>query len=318
MTKKPDIGALFGAGDVSTFLGLEHCEDLNTLEAPAVILGVPGATPYRTVGAYCAGAPAALRESAARMAANIDRYNFDLGGPIYSGGAARAVDAGDLPYDADDFEANRASITSAVRTILKRGAVPVVLGGDDSVPIPVNAAYAGRGPHTILQIDAHIDWRREHMGEPLGLSSTMRRSSEMAHIERIVQVGARGTGSAHPDDVQDALDWGAKLVLAEEVHRDGVEAALRHLPEGAETILCFDVDALDPSIVPGVIGRAPGGFSYFQVLDLIRGAAAKGRIAGINVVEYAPQDDIDGIGAMNVARLIAAMLGLLARQADQA
>ena len=45
--------------------------------------------------------------------------------------------------------------------------------------------------------------------------------------------------------------------------------------------------------------------------------ATKGRIAGINVVEYAPQDDIDGIGAMNVARLIAAMLGLLARQTDR-
>ena len=196
-----------------------------------MILGVPGATPYRTVGAYCAGAPAALRESAARMAANIDRYNFDLGGPIYDADAVRAVDAGDLRYDPEDFVANRDSITAAVRTILDRGAVPIVLGGDDSVPIPVNAAYAGRGPHTILQIDAHIDWRREHMGEPLGLSSTMRRSSEMPHIERIVQVGARGTGSAHPDDVQDALDWGAKLVLAEDVHHNGVEMALKHAPD---------------------------------------------------------------------------------------
>lgn len=315
MTNKPDIGALFGAGDVATFLGLEACTDLATVDAPAVILGVPGATPYRSVGAYCAGAPAALRQSAARMAANIDRYNFDLGGPIYHAGEARAVDAGDLPFDADDFAANRAAITGAVRTILDRGAVPIVLGGDDSVPIPVNAAFEGRGPHTILQIDAHIDWRREHMGEPLGLSSTMRRSSEMPHVEHIVQVGARGTGSAHPDDVRDAMDWGARLVLAEAVHNDGVEAALQHIADDAQIILCLDVDALDPSIVPGVIGRTPGGFSYFQVLDLIRGAAARGRIAGINVVEYAPQDDIGGLGAMNVARLIAAMLGILARQA---
>lgn len=318
MAEKPDLGALFGAGDVTTFLGLEACADLSATSAPAVILGVPGATPYQSVGAYCADAPTALRASAARMAANIDRHNFDLGGPIYSGTAPRAVDAGDLPFDAGNFAANRANITSAVRTILDRGAVPIVLGGDDSVPIPVIAAYEGRGPHTILQIDAHIDWRREHMGEPMGLSSTMRRSSEMPHIEHIVQTGARGTGSAHPDDVRDAIDWGAKLVLAEDVHRDGVQTALQHIPEGAEIILCLDVDALDPSIVPGVIGRTPGGFSYFQVLDLIRGAAAKGRIAGINVVEYAPQDDVDGIGAMTVSSLIAAMLGILARQASQA
>ena len=314
MTDKPDLGALFGAGDVTTFLGLDRCDDLGALDAPAAILGVPGATPYQSVGAYCAGAPAALRASAARMAANIDRYNFDLGGPLYPDGAARAVDAGDLPFDETDFAANRANITGAVRTILDRGAVPIVLGGDDSVPIPMIAAYEERGPHTILQIDAHIDWRREHMGETLGLSSTMRRSSEMPHIEHIVQVGARGTGSAHPDEVQDALNWGAKLVLAEDVHHNGVEVALQHVPDDAEIILHLDVDAMDPSLVPGVIGRTPGGFSYFQVLDLIRGAAGKGRIAGIAVVEYAPQDDVDEIGAMNVARLIAAMLGLLARQ----
>ena len=314
MADKPDIGALFGADDVATFLGLDACDDLAKLDAPVAILGVPGATPYRTVGAYCAGAPGALRASAARMAANIDRYNFDLGGPMYPEGSRRAVDAGDLAYDPSDFAANRSHIRNSIETILERGAVPIVLGGDDSVPIPVHAAYEGRGPLTILQIDAHIDWRPEHMDEPLGLSSTMRRSSEMAHIERIVQVGARGTGSAHPDDVQDALDWGAKLVLAEDVLRGGVETALQHIPDGSELLIAFDVDALDPSIVPGVIGRTPGGFSYYQVLDLLRGAFQKSRVAGICVVEYAPQDDVDGIGAINVARLIAAMLGLLARQ----
>ncbi|MEM7190881.1 MAG: arginase family protein [Pseudomonadota bacterium] len=317
MTEKPDLGALFGASDVSTFMGLAACDDLASLDAPAVIIGAPGATPYRSVGAYCAGAPAALRASAAGLAANIDRHNFDLGGPIYPPGAARAVDVGDLPFESDDFAANRAAIQRAMETILSRGAVPILLGGDDSVPIPMLAAFAGGGPFTILQIDAHIDWRREHMGEPLGLSSTMRRASEMAHIERIVQVGARGIGSAHSDDVRDALDWGAVLVLAEEVHRGGVEAALRHIPEGSQIIIAFDVDALDPSIMPGAIGRTPGGFSYFQVLDLLRGAAAKGRIAGIDVVEYMPEVDVDGIGAMNVSRLIAAMLGLLARQDAQ-
>ncbi|MEM6660814.1 MAG: arginase family protein [Pseudomonadota bacterium] len=314
MTNGPDLGALFGAGDVTTFMGLAACEDLSALDAPAAILGAPGATPYKSVGAYCAGAPAALRASAAALAANIDRHNFDLGGPIYPGGTARAVDAGDLPFDAQDFAANRAAIEDAIRTIRERSAVPVLLGGDDSVPIPMLTGFAGGGPYTILQIDAHIDWRREHMGEPLGLSSTMRRASEMAHIERIVQVGARGIGSAHSDDVRDALDWGVVLVLAEEIHNGGVETALRHIPEGSQIIVCLDVDAMDPSIMPGVIGRTPGGFSYLQTLDLIRGAAHRGRIAGVSLVEYVPEMDVDGQGALTASRLLAATLGLLARQ----
>jgi agmatinase len=74
------------------------------------------------------------------------------------------------------------------------------------------------------------------------------------------------------------------------------------------------VDALDPSIVPGVIGRTPGGLTYFQTLDLIKGASKKGRICGINFVEYMPEVDVDGIGALTTSRLIAASMGILSRQ----
>lgn len=79
-------------------------------------------------------------------------------------------------------------------------------------------------------------------------------------------------------------------------------------------VVCIDVDGLDPSIVPGVIGRGPGGLSYFQTLDLVQGASQRGRIAAINFVEFMPERDIDGIGALTVANLIASTMGILARQ----
>ena len=69
-----------------------------------------------------------------------------------------------------------------------------MIGGDDLVPIPLFEAFAGRGSYTVLQIDAHIDWRDDVNGERLGLSSTMRRASEMGQIGRIIQVGQRGIG----------------------------------------------------------------------------------------------------------------------------
>ena len=106
----------------------------------------------------------------------------------------------DLACVEADPAANRAAIRAAVAKILARGAVPLVIGGDDSVPIPAFEAFHGRGPFTIVQIDAHIDWREEVAGERFGLSSTMRRASEMAQIERIVQVGQRGIGSARPGE----------------------------------------------------------------------------------------------------------------------
>ncbi len=316
MTNKPDIAALFGATDTSTFLGVEACEDLQNLDASSAFIGVPCATPYGAVGAYCQNAPKALRDAIGSLSANIDRHNFDLGGPIFPKGCKPAVDCGDLGWDDKDFAATRALIRRSVGQIINRGAVPIVVGGDDSIPIPMLDALADTGEtYTILQIDAHIDWRRDHMGETLGLSSTMRRASEMAHITQIIQVGARGIGSAHSDDYQDALDWGAAFFPAYDIHSAGIQPVFDQIEDGANIVICLDVDALDPSIVPGVIGRAPGGLSYFQTLDLIKGAANKGRIAAIDFVEFMPEADIDGLGALTVSRLIAATMGILARQA---
>ena len=315
MTGKPDLGALFGATPASTFLGLEKCDDLDRMDASSAYIGAPGATPYGSVGAYCRNAPDALRKATSSLTANIDRHNFDLGGPVFPAGTRRAVDCGDLPFDETDFARNRTVIQDAIRKIVGKSAVPVLVGGDDSVPIPMLEALSATGQtYSVLQIDAHIDWRKSHMDEALGLSSTMRRASEMPHIERIVQVGARGIGSAHSDDHADALAWGAAFFTAHDIHRSGVAPALACIPDDANIILCIDVDALDPSIVPGVIGRTPGGLAYHHVLDLMTGAARKGRIAAMNFVEYVPEADIDGLGGLATAGLISAAMGILARQ----
>lgn len=314
----PNLGALFGAAaQTSTFLGLEACHELNELTAPAALVGAVCATPYASVGAYCRNAPDALRAATSSLTANIDRHDFDHGGPVFPDPARRPVDCGNLPFDEADSQANRTGIADAVSTIVRRGAVPVVLGGDDSIPIPMIEALGASSDgkkFTILQIDAHIDWRETHMGERMGLSSTMRRASEMPHIERIIQVGARGIGSAATSDYQDAIDWGVTFVTAHMLHRQGVEAVLDLIPQDSNIIICIDADALDPSLIPGVIGRAPGGLSYYQAVDLIKGAATKGRIAAMDFVEFMPERDVDGIGALTFARLITTALGTLVRQ----
>jgi len=318
MNDKPNLGALFGAAsEASTFLGLDSCSDLEGLSAPVAILGAPCATPYASVGAYCRNAPQALRQATSSLTANIDRHDFDHGGRVFPDAGRRPVDCGDLTFEEHDAAGNRERIASAVSTIIKKGAIPVLLGGDDSIPIPMIEAIGAASPgqkFTILQIDAHIDWRDVHMGEDKGLSSTMRRASEMEHIERIVQVGARGIGSAATTDYEDAVSWGVKFVPAYDLHKSGIDAVLDNIPEGSNIIICIDADALDPALVPGVIGRAPGGLSYYQAVDLIKGAAKRGKIAAMDFVEFMPERDVDGLGALTFARLITTALGVLVRQ----
>lgn len=315
MSTKPDLAALFGATSSETFLGLAACTDFSTIDASSAFIGAPCATPYGSVGAYAQNGPASLRRAIGSLTANLDRHNFDLGGPTFPDGTKRAVDCGDLPWSDSDFASNRATIRQAVSTIAGRGVVPIVVGGDDSVPIPMLDAMGDTGKsYTILQIDAHIDWRESHMGETMGLSSTMRRASEMRHINRIIQVGARGIGSGLPSDHQDALAWGATFFTGPDVYRHGLQPVIDQIEKGAEVILCIDIDAMDPSVAPNTIGRAPGGLSYYQLLDLIAGAASRGRIAAVDLVEIMPEADVDGIGGLTVSRLLAATMGVIARQ----
>jgi agmatinase len=142
----------------------------------------------------------------------------------------------------------------------------------------------------------------------------MRRASEMAHVVQIIQVGQRGIGSARMQDVADAVDWGVSFIPAGQVAREGVWGAVDLVPEGAEVIICLDVDALDPGIMPAVIGRTAGGLGYWQVLELIGAVAEKARIAGFDMVELMPERDIDGQGALLAAQLLAGVVGVIARQ----
>ncbi len=309
-----DLKDMFGGGgERGTFLGLPAAGGWDALSADIVIFGADCATPYASVGAYCAGGPAAMRAGVAAYAGDTGRVNFDLGGPVLPEGV-EAVDAGDLPTDPADAPGNRARIERATRAVLGAGAVPVLLGGDDSVPIPFLAAFDGQEPVTIVQIDAHIDWRDEVQGERLGLGSTMRRASEMGHVERIVQVGARGIGSAGMEALAAARGWGAHLVCAHELDGGGIARAIELVPEGARVVICFDCDGLDPSIMPAVIAPTAGGLSYREALALIRGVAGRARIAGFDLVEFVPERDRNGDGARMAGQLLASVVGIIGRQ----
>lgn len=304
---------MFGADDTGTFLGLPAAalDDLDG--ADIVVVGAPCATPYSSVGPYCRNAPWAIRAASAAYSRSRHHHNFDLDSPALADDVT-AVDLGDVAWDEHDFDANRRAIRHVCESVLAVGAVPVVLGGDDSIPIPVLLAYEGRGPITIVQVDAHLDWRDEVQGERWGLSSPMRRASEMSHVGEMIQVGQRGVGSARPSDVADARQRGVHVFKAGDVHRDGVSPIVDRVPVGSNVFITIDVDGLDPSVVPGVIGPEPGGLSYFQVVGLIDAIAGRATIVGFDAVELMPERDVNGLGALTTFRMVAHAIGRIAGQ----
>ncbi|WP_095203350.1 agmatinase [Mesorhizobium carmichaelinearum] len=281
----------------------------------AVIFGAGHGSTYpgKDSSGYALAADA-IRAASQGDAPLVEHWDFDLGGPLFDDKPACCVDAGDISTILHDNAENRARIEAKTREILSLPAVPILLGGDDSVVIPFLAGFADHGPIWILQIDAHIDWRDEVHGERYGYSSPMRRASEMPHVAGMVQVGLRSVGSARLAEIEAAQHYGSRFVTAREVHVQGVEAALRHIPEGARVVVTFDCDSLDPGIMPGVAARTPGGLTYTQAIDLIAGLGKRARIVGFDLVELYPPADIDGLSAVTAARLLVNVIGTIARQ----
>lgn len=288
--------------------------------ADVVILGIPHGVPYPDPGltAGCAAAPAAIRARSRRLAGYVDHHDFDIDGPMLPSDAPlRIVDLGDVPGSPLDGAANQRAAQAAVREVLAAGAIPIVLGGDDSIPIPVLRAYGDDGPIWVLHVDAHLDFRQEVSGVREGYSSSMRRAAELPNVAGIIQVGLRGIGSARLQDVDDARAAGNLLVTARQLRERGVGWVLDQLPRDARVFLAFDCDGLDPSVLPAVSGLSPGGLSYEEAGDLLFGAATRCRIAGAAFTELLPERDIGEQSALVVVRLVMRLVAGVARGARQ-
>ncbi|MDC0151437.1 agmatinase [Paracoccaceae bacterium] len=289
--------------------------DLDNLNADVAILGIPFGDPYSMGEASNdqAFAPTHIRRHCGRALRGLDRYDFDIGGTLLDGRDIKVVDCGDVIGVAKDVAGNHARSEAAVKKILAAGALPIILGGDHAIPIPVFRAYEGCGPITLIQVDAHIDWRDIFHGVRDGLSSVIRRASEMDHINDIYQIGLRAAGSARPEEVDAALKYGAHLITDIELQEIGMKSVLDRIPDGGQYYLTIDADGVDPTIMPAVAGPAPGGVNYPQMRTLIQGLVNKGKVVGMDIVEITPSRDINGITAVTAGRFICNLIGTAVR-----
>lgn len=305
--------------DAPTFAQVERCDDLSTIEAHIVVIGAPHGIPYppapgaMPMDSSPADAPDAIRNASQRYGRFFTNHDIDLGGPVLAGQPIRVVDAGNVASTPDGGEENHQRTQEAVALIRSKGAVPVVLGGDDSIPIPVIRAFADVDALCLVQFDAHLDFRDEVEGIHDGWSSSIRRASEMANVTEIVQIGLRGAGSASDKDLRDAINARNSFVSAAEIYKNGIDKAVQKLPHAENYLITFDMDVMDPAIAPGVASTAFGGLDYWQATSLLWGVASRGKVVGIDFTEVNPGLDPRGLTPTLAARLILNLIGAMAR-----
>ena len=292
---------------IATFGKRPYQPDWDAIDADVAILGAP----YDFGTQYRAGArfgPRAIREASTLFSfGHAGAYDHEDDVTYLE--EVRIVDIGDADIVHTDTMKSHAHIEHGVRSILRAGALPVVLGGDHSVNIPCIDAFEGRGPIHIVQIDAHLDFVDERHGVRFGHGSPMRRAAEKPWVSGLTQIGIRNVSSTARDGYDAARARGSDIVSVRQARRLGNEALAARVPAGVPLYLTVDIDGFDPSIAPGTGTPSHGGFLYYEVLELLAALASKHEIVGIDLVEVAPDYDHTGTTAILAAQLLLNVIG---------
>lgn len=190
------------------------------------------------------------------------------------------------PAIAPTIEGALDQLAGLVDAVLGAGRFPLVLGGEHSLTAGAIRPFAAKYPDlVVLQLDAHADLRDGYLGEKFSHASAMRRVLDHPGVS-LVSLGIRAVSKeevafyeANRNRIR--IHWGKDQARWDV---DEIVAPLR----GRPVYVTFDVDALDPSVMPATGTPVPGGMGYLQALDILRRAAGAGTIVGADIVELAP------------------------------
>ena len=288
---------------VRTFLSAPYEPDLDKLSADFAVLGVPfdegtWGQPGERYG------PRDLRENSQEYAHDLTEGFYYIDGDRTVLKGKRWADVGDvLIYPTVPAETND-KITETVKKLLAKKSFPIVLGGDHSITYPVLRAYAS--PLTLVHIDAHLDTWNGAKGN-LDHASWVLRAAKLPAVKNITQIGMRGIAN-DTESANNAKALHTKVVTSEEIHRNGIAAAIEAIPVSENIYVTFDVDSMDPTLAPGTGTLEPGGLVFAEVDALMKGIPSKGKLVGLDIVEVNPYRDPTGRTAQTAIRLMVDLL----------
>jgi agmatinase len=205
--------------------------------------------------------------------------------------------------DRTSVEASLAAMEEAASRILAHGKFPLGVGGEHTVTLAlVRAARKMRQDLTVIQLDAHADLRDQYEGSPYNHACVMRRVRELCPA---LQIGIRALDL---EEMRLAQQRKWPLVLDLERHGDPLwlDRALSWIQ--GPVYLTLDLDAMDPALVPGVGTPEPGGFAWYEMLEVLKEIFKRFQVVGADIVELCPRPGLES-SAFIAAKLAYKIIG---------
>ncbi|HZU11981.1 MAG TPA: agmatinase [Chloroflexota bacterium] len=231
----------------------------------------------------------------------------------------RVVDIGDAPVG-PTISACHAGLYRAVGEILRAGAVPIVLGGDHSLSLPVMRAlsdHLGPDGYSVIHFDTHADTAIYESGVTTEHAAPFSRAVNEGYVRgtNLIQIGLRGAWP-FPAEFDWMRDNGIRWHSMDQVEERGLTAIVDEVIAAAgtrpRTYLTVDIDVLDPAFAPGTGTPEPGGLSTRELLRAVRRIGAALDLCAMDVVEVSPPYDPSRITALAAHRVVLEALSAIA------
>jgi agmatinase len=303
--RNPFVSPRFG--QIATFMLLPHHRVPADLDVALVGIPYDGGTSYRTGARF---GPRAIREQSSM----IRPWNPVL--KVHPFERLRVADYGDVDVVPISIERTYEVIERDVGEIVAGGAMPVSVGGDHSITLPLLRVLARRhGPLGVVHFDSHPDTWDEYFGSKYFHGTPFRRAIEEGAIDprRMIQVGIRGPLYGD-DDFAFHETHGIEVLRIEAIKEQGLAWTTTKLARlaGGPLYCSFDIDAVDPAYAPATGTPEVGGLTSYEALALVR-ALAGHTLVGADLVEVSPPYDGPGqITSLLAANLLFELVSVLA------
>jgi agmatinase len=253
-----------------------HSDDLPPSppsEATFHIIPVPWETSV-SYGGGTANGPNAILHASTQLEAYID-------GGIPGKAGLHTTPSVDCEGEAPEILTR---IRAATTNVLKLGKTPILLGGEHAMTLgPIQAIKESGISFGIVQFDAHADLRDTYQGDPHSHACVMKRIFDLDIP--IFQIGVRALSEPEAN-FRNASDIG--FLDADAIARSGFPENILPADFPENLFITFDVDGLDPSIMPSTGTPEPGGLNWYQALDGLENVMQGRKVIGADVVELAP------------------------------
>ncbi|NQU31643.1 MAG: agmatinase [Bacteroidetes bacterium] len=208
---------------------------------------------------------------------NMELYNIETDTEVYKNGIHILPDITENATPESVFEV----VYNRTKELLNTNKFLTFFGGEHSISIGViKAFYEKYSDITILQLDAHADLRKDYLGSKFNHACALHDASKNSNL---IQVGIRSMDICEKQYLNKE-----KCYFAQDIYSSNTWMQ-RSIDQMSDNVyITFDLDALDPSIMPSTGTPEPGGLDWNTTISYLKKVFDQKNVVGFDIVELAP------------------------------